>query len=173
MSKHKLQITSLGVFIFWGIFSPLISQAVCPICAVTIAGGIGLSRWLKVDDLISGVWLGGLTLTFVFWSLAWLKKKNINFPLKEIIISFAFYSFIILSLYFGKFIGAPYNKLWGVDKLLLGIFLGSSAFGLGVATNYFLRKKNNGQGHFPFQKVIIPILFLLVTSLIFYFIYGS
>ncbi|HRZ29924.1 MAG TPA: hypothetical protein P5052_04275 [Candidatus Paceibacterota bacterium] len=34
---------------------PFTSQAVCPVCTVAIASGVGLCRYLGIDDLISGL----------------------------------------------------------------------------------------------------------------------
>ena len=34
---------------------PFITKAVCPVCTVAIASGVGLCRYLGIDDLISGL----------------------------------------------------------------------------------------------------------------------
>jgi len=62
--------------------------------------------------------------------------------------------------------GHPQNKLWGMDKLLAGIIVGSVVFILSVLFNDFLKKKNQGKVYFPFQRVVIPILFLIIASYI-------
>ncbi len=31
----------------------------CPVCSISIGVGVGLCRYLGIDDLISGVWIGG------------------------------------------------------------------------------------------------------------------
>jgi len=66
--------------------------------------------------------------------------------------------------------GHPENKFFGIDKLLFGIISGSFVFLISVLFHNFLVKKNQGKSFFPFQKVVIPILFLSFLSLIFYFI---
>ena len=38
--------------------------ALCPVCAIAVGAGIGVSRWLGVDDTITGVWVGGLIVSF-------------------------------------------------------------------------------------------------------------
>jgi hypothetical protein len=38
--------------------------------------------------------------------------------------------------------------------------------------NEGLRKMNQGKVFFPFQKVVIPILFLIITTAIFHYIVG-
>jgi hypothetical protein len=68
-------------------------------------------------------------------------------------------------------IGAnPFNVLWGVDKLLLGIILGTIGFFAGAIWYEYLKKKNGGHAHFPFEKVVLPVAPLIVLSVIFYFI---
>lgn len=171
MQKNKQQ-DILFLFILSGFFivAPVASFAVCPVCSVAAAGGLGLSRWLGIDDTISGIWIGGFLLSLTFWCLNWLKKKNIDFPFRGFIIFLVFYLLTFLSLYIKKFIGFSCAKLWGVDKLLLGIILGSLGFGLGINTDYFLRKKNKGRAFFSFQKVVFPLSFLVILSLAFYII---
>jgi hypothetical protein len=68
------------------------------------------------------------------------------------------------------FFGHPLNKLFGVDKLLLGMILGAIGF-TWVAIWYEKIKANNG-GHaiFPFQKVVMPLSLLTILSVVFYFI---
>jgi len=60
--------------------------AVCPVCVVTVAGGIELSRLLKIDDLITGIWIGGLIVSLIYWTIDVLNKKNINFKTKNLIV---------------------------------------------------------------------------------------
>ena len=60
-------------------------KAFCPVCTVAVGAGLGLARWLRIDDTISGLWIGGLTISMIMWTLSWLAKKNINFKGKKII----------------------------------------------------------------------------------------
>jgi uncharacterized membrane protein YhdT len=65
-------------------------------------------------------------------------------------------------------IGHPQNKFLGIDKLIFGIFSGTIIFLISILFENYLRKKNQGKVYFKFQKVLIPVLFLLVLSLIFW-----
>jgi len=58
----------------------------------------------------------------------------------------------------------------GVDKLLIGIIVGSFGFWFGAEWYFDLKKKNGGHAHFPFQKVVMPISSLIIMSIIFYFL---
>jgi len=144
--------------------------AICPVCTIAVGAGVGFSRWLGIDDLISGIWLGGLIVSTIIWFLNWLDKKQIRFKFDWLVISFLFYLIVITPLYFSGIIGHPFNKFCGLDKIIFGLIFGSLSFLIGFWLNNFLKKKNNGQVFFPFQKVALPILFLIITSLIFYLI---
>jgi len=49
------------------LFLPSYALAVCPVCSIAVAGGVGLSRWLGIDDTISGIWIGGLIISLAIW----------------------------------------------------------------------------------------------------------
>ncbi len=169
MKKPKGKKTILHfTFYLLILFFPIMVFAVCPVCSVAVAGGVSLSRYLKVDDAISGIWIGGLILSLAFWLLDWLKKRNINFFFRNFFVVSGFYLLVILPLYFGKFIGYSYNKILGVDRLLFGIIVGSAGFWAGTAFDYFFRKRNQGKVYFPFQKVVFPLSLLLTLSIVFW-----
>ena len=166
-----------AIFIFTLVGSGLLgikqALAVCPVCTVAVSAGIGLSRWLGIDDAISGLWIGGLTVSIIFWNLDWFNKKNINFRGRDIITIIAYYLLIVAPLYFTGLIGNPLNTLCAcelLDKLLLGIIVGSFGFWSVSGWYIYLKEKNQGRAHFPFQKIIMPIGLLILLSIIFYFI---
>jgi len=146
------------------------SYAVCPVCVVAVGAGVGFSRWLGIDDTITGVWIGGLTLSIALWTIDWLRRKNFNFPGRKILTIIAYYVLVYVSLVWANIIGHPLNKLWGYDKLLLGIVVGSIFFLLGNISYITMKKKNNDHAYFPFQKVVMPVSALIVASIIFYII---
>lgn len=146
------------------------ARAVCPICTVVVCASVGLSRWLGVDDTITGLWIGGLAVSLIIWTVNWLNKKNIRFMGRKPLTVLGYYLLIIWPLYHYNMIGHPLNKLWGVDKLLLGIIIGTIGFAAGVIFNEYLKNKNHGRVYFPFQKIVIPIGALAILSLAFYLI---
>ena len=54
------------------------AAAVCPVCTVAVGAGLESARLLGVDDVITGIWAGGLTLSLFFWTAGWLKKHNVK-----------------------------------------------------------------------------------------------
>jgi len=67
----------------------------CPVCTVAVGAGIGLSRWFGVDDLVSGLWIGGLIVSLIGMTFLWLNKKNLRNNLLRLLIVVLYYFFTI------------------------------------------------------------------------------
>jgi len=167
----KIIVFALSIFGLNLLFAKQ-ALAVCPICTIAVGAGVGLSRYFGVDDAITGLWVGGLIVSMIVWTESWLEKKNIRFKGRIFINIFAYYTLIIIPLYYSGVIGNPLNTLCacGLDKLLFGIIAGSLAFWFGASWYFYLKEKNNGHSYFPFQKVVMPILPLIILSIIYYFL---
>ena len=157
---------------FFGLLTAVSVKAVCPVCTMGAIAGVGLCRWLGIDDLITGVWLGGLLFSSLLWFWYWLIKKKPAIKNTKIglLVTLVWYGVVIFPLYFAGIIGHPYNKLWGIDKLLFGIMAGTIVFALAVRFSNYLKKKNQNKVYFPYQKVVVPIGFLAIASIILYFL---
>jgi hypothetical protein len=149
-----------------------VALAFCPVCTIAAAAAVGLSRWIGVDDTISGLWIGGLTVSAIAWTINWLKnKKNISHWWLNILIGIAYYAMIMIPFYKTDIISFhPANMLWGVDKLVLGLVIGSIFFFFGHWLYLIVKEKNGGHAHFPFEKIVFPVTPLLILSAVFYFI---
>jgi len=146
------------------------AQAVCPVCTIAVGACLGLSRWLGIDDLVTGLWVGGLVVSLSAWTINWLNKKNFHWLFRKLTILAAYYIMIFLPLFYTGIIGHIYNKFFGIDKLLFSSAIGSIAFYLGTKLHDWLKKKNHDRSYFPFQKVVLPITPLIIFSIIFYFL---
>ncbi|MGA2418011.1 MAG: hypothetical protein ABSF55_02135 [Candidatus Staskawiczbacteria bacterium] len=146
------------------------AKAICPVCVVAIGAGLGLSRWLGVDDVVSSVWIGALLVSIILWTLIEMEKKKWRFAYDAVIISLAYYLLTFIPLYYSGIVGHPLNKFLGTDKVIFGTFVGSIVFLLSHWLNLYLKKKNNGKVFFPYQKVVLPVVVLILTSSIFYII---
>lgn len=146
------------------------ASAFCPVCTVAVAGGVGLSRYFGVDDTVTGLWIGALIVAMTIWTLEWFKKKDIRFWGERTATTVVYYAMIALPLYWNDIIGHPLNKFWGVDKLMLGIVLGSIFFFVGGMVHFKMKDRNDGKVFFPFQKVAFAVSPLIVLSGIFYFL---
>ena len=130
----------------------------CQICTLAVGAGLGLSRWLGVDDLVSGVWVGGFILSSSLWFYSWLSKKypKLHTTFYMLLTTTSIYTLSLVSLAWTGIL---------INKLVVGIVIGSLAFLFGIGTDKKIRKIK-GKQLFNFQKVIIPISFLVVASLI-------
>ncbi|MBU0722022.1 hypothetical protein KKA93_01010 [Patescibacteria group bacterium] len=167
----KILIYFLFVFAISFLFAKK-ALAICPICTIAVGTGVGFSRWLGVNDTITGLWLGGFIVSIIAWTESWLEKKNIRFKGRIFANILAYYALIIIPLYYSGIIGNPMNTFCfcGLDKLLFGIIAGSLAFWFGASWYFYLKEKNNDHVYFPFQKVVMSILPLIIMSIIFYFL---
>jgi predicted Fe-Mo cluster-binding NifX family protein len=145
------------------------TSAVCPVCTVAVGCGVGLSRYLGVDDLISGLWIGAFLFSSGLWLIDYLSKKGIKFAFRNFLILFFVYLLGFLSL--KDFIGHYSNKIFGLDKLIFGIILGTVVLIIAIFIDKVLRRRNQEKVYFPYQKVIIPLILLIISTLILYFFF--
>lgn len=156
----------LGLLFLGSFWASFVKAQVCPVCVVAIGAGLGLSRWLGIDDVISSIWIGALLTALILWTLMWLKKKKWDFLDDGVVITLAYILLTYIPLYYAGIVGQPLNKIWGLDKILFGSTVGTIAFFLGHWVNLYLKNKNNGKARFPYQKVICPFASLIIASLI-------
>lgn len=142
----------------------------CPVCTIGVVAGLGLSRWIGVDDTVSGIWIGGLLASLTGWTINWLRKRKYTFKGMPIATALVYYAFVVIPFYTKDIIGHPLNKLWGIDKLVIGMAFGTIFFVIAVLLYEIMKKKNGGHAHFKFEKVVIPVSSLIILSAIFYFI---
>jgi len=150
------------LFLFLFLTTPIYAN--CPLCIVTVGGGLLLAKKLGIDDLIVSIWLSGLNTAIGFLIATTIKRKIWNNPY---LWSAGFYLITIIYLLFTKQIGHPRNVFLGIDKVLLGMTIGFLVFLLTVYTDKIIRKKNKGKVIIKYQKVIMPFIFLTLATIVF------
>jgi hypothetical protein len=172
--RIKKIITAILIITLLAIRQTLIARealAVCPVCTVAVGAGLGLSRYLGIDDAISGIWIGGLTLSVSLWLVDWISKKKFktiqqfNHSTISLSLIALMYILVLLPLWYSKMIGVAGNTIFGIDKLLIGIVLGSITFLSAVFADKKLREIK-GKQLFNYQKVAFPVSSLAIISLI-------
>jgi len=170
MNMKKISLILFGVLGLNILFAKQ-ALAVCPVCTIAVGAGVGLSRWLGIDDSITGLWIGGLTVSMIAWTLSWFDAKNFRFRGRDLSTIVGYYLLIVVPLYFMGIMGNPQNTCaCGLDKLLVGVITGSAAFWFGASWYLYLKEKNNGHAYFPFQKVAMPVSPLIILSIVYYFL---
>lgn len=145
-----------------------IAKAVCPLCVVAVGAGLGFSEMIGIDDVVASIWIGALLLSVTLWTLIEMKKHNWRFKFDTIIVSLAYYLLTFVPLYYSGIVGHPYNRIFGIDKIIFGTVIGTAVFLLSHWLHLYLKNKNNGKSFFNYQKVAIPVALLLFVSLVFH-----
>jgi len=153
---------------------PTSAYAICPVCVGGVAAGLGLAKFLGIDDLITGLWLGAMLVAITMLTEEWFAKKGWLQKLGKlrlVLIALITIGSVIYPLYSLDYINFHFDHvLWGIDKLLIG-----PAFGmLGFVSGYFLdaqiKRNNSGKARFPFQRVIVPVGIIWLLTVAGYFI---
>lgn len=172
MKKIKNSAYLLLLFTIYQLLIAREALAVCPVCTIAVGAGLGLSRFLGIDDSVSGVWAGGLTLSSSFWLSDWLAKKfksKFNFKYKTLLVTILMYVLVFIPLWFTEIIGHPFNTILGIDKFIFGAVVGSVVFLKSVWLDRKVRQIK-GKQLFNYQKVAFPLLGLLIASLVLFLI---
>jgi hypothetical protein len=139
--------------------------AQCPVCVLTVGGGLLIAKKLGVDDLLAALWISGLNTAISFWFVTYIKKpvflKNPFIWTVIMFVSTWLYFFTSKQMYHKG------NTFLGVDKVLVGLVLGVVVWLLGIGLDKLSRKLNGGKILFFYQKVIIPLFTLIMTTGIF------
>lgn len=139
------------------------AYAQCPVCVVTVGGGLLLAKKLGIDDLLVSIWLSALNTALAFWFVTRIKKKILNNGYLWTLILFITTLIYVITT---KQVGHLRNTFFGIDKIIFGLVAGMVISLGAILLDKFLRSRNNGKVFFPYQKVITPIAFLSLTTLI-------
>ena len=162
------------LFIIIGFFSSIdvfANPIACPVCTVVIASGLGVSRFLGISDYVVGIWLGALLLAVSNGIVNYLKNKKI---INNKFLNFAIYILdyaTLIPLYVGKNPQIAFNskKILSIDAFLFSIIVGSLTLFCSSKLYYKMKENNGGKAHFPFEKVVLPVVALLIISILFHF----
>jgi hypothetical protein len=138
--------------------------AQCPVCIVTVGGGMLLADKLGVDDLIVSIWISGLNVAIAYWLAPKFKYKILKNPYLSIILLLAS---TLIYFQFTDQIGALSNRYLGIDKIIFGQILGTILVVGGHLLDQFIRHRNHNHVLFYYQKVILPLSLLIISTIIF------
>lgn len=145
----------------------------CPVCMVTIGTSLWVAEKLGLDKCVIGVWSGALLAIVGYFLIRWFNKKNWRFPARDavlMVLSVGSISMMYLPQMPGGLIYDPIiiGFLY-IDSFLLSNIIGAVVFILGVHFYEWMKAKNGGHAHFPFEKVVVPVAMIALVSLLFYY----
>lgn len=157
----------IGVLITTSTFFLLTASPVyahCPLCVAGATIGVSLTRYLGVDDSITGVWIAALLGASSFWFYSWLVSKKIKkldkykkilkpavYILVWVVTLWSFYKFQLI---------IRMSQIFGVDKLTFGMLAGGILFYLVDAIKI--------RHYFKYQKIVISMASMVILSLLIY-----
>ena len=139
----------------------------CAVCTVAVGASLEIARQLGVDDSVVGVWAGAMLAIIGFWTIRWFEKKGWNFKGRDwtlIIVSVAMIGFMYISeiKYTPQVIGIFY-----LDPFLFSTVLGALVMVWSSDFYQWMKARNGGHAHFPFEKVVLPIVFFAGREFVF------
>ena len=156
---------SIGVLSLVSLPTAALASPACPVCTIAIGASLEIARQLGVPDSVVGLWAGALLTLLGYWAIKFFDKKGWNFWGRNALligISVAMIGFI----YLGQ---VPYSPVWicgvlHIDPVLFGAILGMILFILTEKLYDWMKAKNGGHAHFPFEKVVLPVVVLALVS---------
>ena len=148
-----------------------VAHAFCPVCTVGVAAGLEGMRFLGVDDVITGLWAGGLMLSLAAWTENYMRAHGVTNQYL-IWLNYVVYYGILALIYVLPSTEHPtrvfnVTQLWGFDEFLVGVIVGSLTFWLAGKWYEQIKANNGGHAWFPFQKVVWPLGALIIVTLLF------
>ena len=137
----------------------------CPICTVAIGAALPITRRLGVPDAVLGVWAGAFLALMGYWIIKFMDVRGWRFWGRNALV-LALSVATIGFAYVGTVAYTPcqYFGFLNIDALLFGTVVGAILFILTEKAYDWMKQKNGGHAHFPFEKVVLPIVVLAVAS---------
>ena len=143
----------------------VMANPACPVCTIAIGAGLGIARRLGVPDSVVGLWAGAILTLLGYWTLKFMDKKGWHFWGRDAIVIIASVAMIGF-IYISEVTYYPTEICGGLvmDPVLFGTICGALIFILTGKLYQWMKEKNGGHAHFPFEKVVLPLVALLLAS---------
>lgn len=151
---------------------PAAVRAHCPLCTAATGSLVLVSRFYGVDDMVVSTFIGAFIISTAMWANRVLKKRNngMNFiayqPVALILASLAL---TIWGFQTGGLVSEA--RLFGLDKIVAGVVIGSIMTVAAYKADRMLRIMNGGKHFMPFQVIVVTVA-LLVATVAGYYISG-
>ncbi len=136
----------------------------CVVCTVAIGASLEIARKLGISDNVVGLWSGALLAIIGYWTILWFDKKNWHFRGRNLLLITLSVAMIGFA-YMGQLNYNPQVFLFlYIDPFLLSAVIGALIYIYSQKFYQWMKQKNNGHAHFPFEKVVLPLIFLFAIS---------
>lgn len=157
------------------------AYAHCPLCTAAVGAAAVSAKYYGMDLSIIGLLIGAFGVSTGLWIGLKVRKY---FRLQLPLIVFASFLLTVIpllaisdeTLYFPLLLigkaGSAFNKVYWINKLLLGSIIGGLMTVLSYVIHAYI-KKLRGKVLFPFQGVAFTLFSLAISGLAMYFTIGA
>lgn len=139
----------------------------CAVCTVAVGASLEIARRMGVDDGVVGVWAGAFLILLGYWTLKWMDKKGWHFKGRDFIVLVSSVT-MILFMYISQLVYTPKAILvFWLDPFLFATICGALVLHYSSEFYQWMKRHNGGHAHFPFEKVVVPVAALALTSWLF------
>ena len=153
-----------GAFVPGAVFA----NPACPICTIAIGAGVGVAESLGVPTSVVGLWAGALLTLLGYWAIKFFDKRGWNFLGRNALLI----GLSVAMIGFAYVGDIDYTPVWicdvlYIDPILFGAITGMILFILVEKLYEWMKRKNGGHAHFPFERVVLPVVVLALASWLF------
>ena len=176
-SQSETKVALLGVFLVSSLFFTSIfsnpAMAHCPLCSAATGAAVVAARAYGVDDMIVSTLAGGFLISTAYWFNNWLLRRNKGknyLPLQLEILIFATFLSTLYTFQLAGLLGNSMFQIYGIDKLVIGMTVGSFITVAAFSLHDLLRKMHENRNYLPFQAIVLAFAFMGVAIASFYLV---
>ncbi len=142
-----------------------IANPACPICTVAIGAAVPIAQRLGVPADVVGLWAGALLTLLGYWLIKFFDARGWRFPGRNALLiglSVAMIAFVYINEI--QYNPCRYFGFLSLDPVLFGAIVGMILFILTEKAYDYMKAKNGGHAHFPYEKVVLPVAVLALVS---------
>lgn len=161
-------------FLFAGLPSAAMANPACAVCTIAVGASLEIARRMGVEDTVVGVWFGAFLMLMFFWLVKWFDAKKWHFFGRNIVLFLVTFSLIaLLYVDIGGSKVLTYSPrdilIFYMDPFLFSTLLGAATLHYSSEFYQWMKRRNGGHAHFPFEKVVVPVAALALLSLVFHY----
>lgn len=147
-----------------------IANPACVVCTVAIGATLSVARALGVDDCVVGVWAGAMLAILGYWTIRFFDKRKWFWPGRDFMLM-ALSIAMIGFMYMGELSYKPMvvAYIFYLDAFLFATIAGALTFICAMNFYEWMKAKNGGHAHFPFEKVVVPVGTVALLSLMYHY----
>lgn len=141
-----------------------------PLCPIGLIGGMALARWLGVSDFVLGLWIGALLISVSVVTVKWLAKYGKDFKGSFWVVFLLTLALTVYSVKEQLVWSGPGLIFW-LPAVIAGMIAGAVLIFAIDFVNKFFIARNEGKVYFLYQKLVVPLVGVLVVSLLVHFVF--